>query len=450
LFLWWQGRGSAGNNGRLAWGVAALALVALLFLPLARSAWLVSGDESLPGRAFAGMNSALRDLLPVYTLGWPAWLARYGTWVLIGSGVLALAGLVLPDRLLAGGGQGIGRASAQAAPRWGGLYLATWLALPLLLGGLLLARDRTVFAETRYFIFLVPALCLAWGRALAAAWSWRRPVGALALVLVLAVTLSGLRADWTPPQRREAWREAAAYVQAHAGPRDAILIYPDYVRVAFERYFDGPQPVFAPFTDAIGDRSSIDGPLEGLAGYDAVWLVESHQQDLDPGNLIPGWFAARYPLITEQYPAGVALRGYATRYRSRQGPEPTLDVRLGDLRLLACQADPGPIRAQDDLYHPPSGWVHVTTYWTADEPIQADLFPTVQMIDELGQVWGDRLERSNDAIHLWPTSRWLPGEMVRVDYDVNLNPVTPPGRYRIVVGLPGVDGPFQCGTVEVE
>ncbi len=46
-------------------------------------------------------------------------------------------------------------------------FLALWLVLPLLLGGLLLARDRTVFAETRYFIFLVPALCLAWGRALA-------------------------------------------------------------------------------------------------------------------------------------------------------------------------------------------------------------------------------------------------------------------------------------------
>ena len=35
-------------------GIALLA-VALLFLPLARSAWSVSGAESAPGQAFAGM-----------------------------------------------------------------------------------------------------------------------------------------------------------------------------------------------------------------------------------------------------------------------------------------------------------------------------------------------------------------------------------------------------------
>ena len=48
----------------------------------------------------------------------------------------------------------------------------------------------------------------------------------------------------------------------------------------------------------------MDGPLQGLSSFDATWLVESHHELLDPANLLPGWFAERYPLITEQFPAG--------------------------------------------------------------------------------------------------------------------------------------------------
>ena len=84
----------------------------------------------------------------------------------------------------------------------GGLFLAIWLALPLVAGGLLLARDRTVFAETRYFIFLVPALGLVAGRALSSPLALRRAVGLVGLAAVFGVTLVALPAIWTPANRR--------------------------------------------------------------------------------------------------------------------------------------------------------------------------------------------------------------------------------------------------------
>ena len=110
----------------------------------------------------------------------------------------------------------------------------------------------------------------------------------------------------------------------------------------------------------------------------------------------------------------------------------------------------GPLAAADNLYHPPSNWVHVTTYWTTDETPSTDVFPQVRLVDQAGQVWGDKLERSNDAIHMWPTSRWIPGEVVRVDSDVNLNPITPPGRYQLVVGLSEGSESVVCGEVEIK
>ena len=573
LLSWLLARGRPGASRRHLLGMAALAVVGVLFLPLARSAWLVSGNEAVPGRAFAGMPPALWRLLQAYSLWRPLWREGMLRWATAWAALLTLAGILGPIRWGSprpqGGGHrgeatshpagkatphgrrpsgakrdhvgardrspefGLERppnspdsAGASAATPQGerpprrrvrhpaggyakqgqagpsgataalpfSLLLLLWLALPILAGGVLLARDRTVFSETRYFIFLAPALCLAWGRALAHTilsrdpgdrsgsrdaprgriecdflwplqWQVRRSARVLVAVLGLALTfgilLAALPSVWAPENRREAWREAAAFVEAYAGPNDAVLVQPGYVLPAFQRYFRGPQGVYFPFTGSITGTAQVDPPLSGLAGYDAVWLVQSHHQELDPGNLVAGWFAARYPLITEAFPAGIAIHGFAQHYRTQELP-PGAAVGaipggpLGDLRLLSCRAiegaptgHPEGISPRDDLFHPPSGWIHITAYWTADRPPATDLAPSARLVDASGQVWGQSLERANDAFHIWATSRWMPGEIVRADFDVNLNPDTPPGEYRLVVSVLGASGEITCGTVKV-
>jgi hypothetical protein len=329
-----------------------------------------------------------------------------------------------------------------------------WLGLPLVLGGLLLARDRTMFTETRYFIFLAPALCLAWGRALA--WLWRRwrLAGLVGLALACGVTLAALPANWSAQNRREAWREAAALIESQAGPNDAVLVQPDYVAPALTRYLPASRQIYYPFTDRLDDPAEVDSALQGLRDYDAIWLVQSHHQELDPGDLVADWFGARYPLITEAYPAGIALRAFAQSYRSAASAGvpasvPVVNKDFGSLRMLGCVAQPVSLKAGDDLYHPPSGWVHVTTYWTALAPPGEDVYPQVRLVDSAGQVWGERLERPKDAIHLWPTSGWQPDDVVRADYDVNLNPITPAGKYKVVVSVPGSGAQALCGEVTV-
>ena len=549
LLSWLLAHGRPGASRRHLLGMAALAVVGVLFLPLARSAWLVSGNEAVPGRAFAGMAPALWGLLQAYSLWRPLWREGMLRWATAWAAVVAMVGILGPTRWGSprpqGGGsprpQGGGHRS-EAAPHPAGkstpqgeraprrqarqvgpseaaaalpfsLLLVLWLALPILAGGVLLARDRTVFSETRYFIFLAPALCLAWGRALAHTilsrdpgdrpllavegfsgsrdaprgriecdflwplqWQVRRSARVLVAVLGLALTfgilLAALPSVWAPENRREAWREAAAFVEAYAGPNDAVLVQPGYVLPAFQRYFRGPQGVYFPFTGSITGTAQVDPPLSGLAGYDAVWLVQSHHQELDPGNLVAGWFAARYPLITEAFPAGIAIHGFAQHYRTQELP-PGAAVGaipggpLGDLRLLSCRAiegaptgHPEGISPRDDLFHPPSGWIHITTFWTANRQPATDLvplhdsanrvyFPAARLVDASGQVWGQSLERGNDAFHIWPTSQWMPDEMVRADFDVNLNPATPPGEYRLVISAPGASGEITCGTVKV-
>jgi mannosyltransferase len=440
LLLWWVDRERRRVPPEFWVGVAALAVVGVLFLPLARAAWSVSSAEAAPGQAFAGLLPSLRELLKVYAVGWPHWGSDWMSAVAVGAAALTLVGCIAP--------------SGEGRNRFGGAFLAGWLLVVIVIGGFLLSHDRRVFAETRYQIALVPALCLAWGRALSWLWAWRRSAGLIGAGLVLTVTVAALPADWTPANRRENWREAAAFVAANAGPNDAILIQADYVRIAFQRYFPGRQKIFYPFTERLDDPERVNAPLSDLAGFDAVWVVQSHQQELDPGNMVLGWFAARYPLTTEVYPTGIAIHAYAQHYRTPGLPEGVSQSKaqpaLGPLRLLSCARQPARLSAADDSLHPPSGWVHVTTYWQlGDVHPASDFVPQVRLVDGAGQIWGEGLTRGADAFHVWPISRWLPGEVLRADHDVNLNPITPDGVYQVTIELPGSGQKALCGEVEI-
>ena len=440
LLLAWSRR-KTGDSGRVfLLGATALAVVALFFLPLALSAWRVSGAEFSPGRPFAGLWTILLGLLRIYLLGWPSWPAGVLTLITALFGVLAAWGLVVPTA-------GDVRRSSP-----GGLALAVWLAGVIVIGGFLMGRDASVFAEPRYQIALVPALCLAVGRALAWIWDRRRYAGFAASLAVLGISLLALRYDWVPENRREAWREIAEFVSSRAGPNDAVLIQADYLRVAYERYYHGPLPIFTPFTERVHDPARIDPPLQGLAGYDVVWLIQSRLEDVDPGNLVLGWFGARFPLVTEAYPTGIAIRGFDQHYRLAELPPGTvrLESREGDGGLLSCD-HPGRIAsAAEDLFHPPSAWIPVTTFWSSDSGAPAAGRPVVRLVDAQGQVWGESLARGNDVFAVWPPDRWQPGEVVRAAVDVNLNPITPPGDYRLIVEWPAGQAPAaECGRVTV-
>lgn len=474
---WWLlalARPPAVNDGqpfsrrRLAWiGGVTLAVSAALFLPLAWSAWQVAGSEALPGQPFAHVAQNLVTLLHAYTVRQVPWSPAGVTLAAVVSGLGLLLGLLVGwrrVRLPTGDGTGSvnpteARRPASAAP--GGWYLLAWLAVPLLLGNLLLARDGTVFAETRYFIFLAPAVAVAWARGIDGLWGWRPAAGAAAALALFAVTLLALPYVWhsDPAYRREDWRTAAAYLNQYAGFGDQVLVHVDYARLPFDRYYTGRAQVSAPFAVPIANEDQVEAQIDPLAGAaDTLWLVLSHQEGIDPANLVRAWLGGRFPLVTEQYPAGIAVRGYATRYRLPAVPgTAAVDVPAladGRIRLAGCRLDTNPVPATDEASHPPSGWTHVTLYWQALAPLAQDYQAVVQLVDGQGQVWGAGMERPDSALNFYPTTRWQVGEVVRDDHDVNLNPMVPAGEYQVNVQLRGPGGDLfepavSCGNVTV-
>jgi hypothetical protein len=237
-------------------------------------------------------------------------------------------------------------------------------------------------------------------------------------------------------------------------------VHADYARLPFERYYIGQAPVSTPFGTPLSGEDQVESQLDPLAAQaDTLWLVLSHQEGVDPANLVRAWLGGRFPLVTEQYPAGIAVRGYATRYRLADLPASATVVDAaplagGRVRLAGCQLDAGPVPATDEASHPPSGWTHVTLYWQALAPLPVDYQAVVQLVDSQGQVWGASLERPDSTLDVFPMTQWPVDEVVRDDYDVNLNPQVPAGKYQVMVQLREPEGvtaapAVSCGTVTV-
>ena len=469
LGLWWLATRPAESDPaapplrRFLEGSAALAITGALFLPLAINAWLVNDSEGQPGQAFMNFAATLARQVHIFTVwraGWPEW---WVTAALVFFGLLVAAGLVWPVW-----------ATAPGTQRHDRLWLWLWIGTPLLIGNLLLAVSDTVFNEDRYFLFLAPFVLWAAARgAIVPARRWR-PAAWLTGGAACVLLAGALPALWSPAMLREDWRAAAGYIAAYEGQSPglpgAVLSHVDFTSDALKWYLrpartEEETPLYFPFGGTLQPEdaeSVVAPPILGIqeSGAETLWLVQSHLDGVDDSRVVHGWLGQHYPVITEQYPTGIQLTGFALRHRYDALPElgagaALLDVDLAPgMRLLACEIMTPRLSATDERMHPPSGWVHVRLWWQAIGAIDQDYFPSVQMVGPEG-VWGDRLYRDGEVLRRDPPSTWPQGTIVRDEVDINLNPVTPAGTYPVRVGLrdsagADVGSPVTCGTVVVE
>ncbi|MBX3054344.1 MAG: glycosyltransferase family 39 protein [Caldilineaceae bacterium] len=442
---------------RLAEGVTALGITTLLFLPLARNAWLINDSESPRMAAFDGFLSNLWRQVQVFTL----WRAGWTGWLVTG-GVLVFVGLMLVGVLMAKGSE-----------RRVSLLLALWGLPPLLIAGLLQATNANIFKEDRYYLFLAPFALWAAARGAVAIWRWRVGAGWSSAGLALGLLAASLPVLWSPGMLREDWRAAASYVADYQAQSPGLsaggVAHVNYLQPAVAWYLEqriGPEvlPVFGLFGGPLTPdqmESVIGPPLHGIEtalGAQTLWLWQSHLTGVDDEGLVEQWLTQNYPLVTEQFPAGIKLSGYALHTRYAELPPlaatavyPRAEV-APSIQLTACEIVTPRVAAGDIRMHPPSGWVHIRLWLRASAPVAENypLFARVVGGDGTGGdgVWGELLPRPDSSLERFPTSLWQPGEWMRVEGDINLNPATPPGPYRVVVGL-GQGAGQICGPVEI-
>ena len=449
-------------------------IITAAFAPIAWAVWRFSA-EALPGDPASGILQRFWWLIQAFVI-WKAPLSN-ATAAVISTAILLFAACAYL------------RSQQSSSHIRNPLLLVTLLFLcPFVIANLLLFRNYLAFFGERYFIVMIPWLLILAARGaenvgerlhaqllrrssrseqalsgpsskldapvhfnkLTPIFENSLLLQLLPLILLFMVAFIPVPGQWSTPAAKEAWRQTVAYLARHVSAGDGILIHPDWVRFPFQYYFQGPGETYAAFS-TVGPNSDLDGPLRGVVGdHPVIWLVQSHLDAPDPNRLVEQWLASRYPLVTELYPPGIALKAYAPGFQLETLPPDAVPVDIpleNGLHLVGYRADPV-ASATDALFHPPSGWVHVTLYWMADHPVGAGTTPFVHLVGPEG-IWGASLERTNDAFKLAPPDQWPAGAIIRHDLDVNLNPATPPGTYELFIGLAGFDTQFSLGVVEI-
>lgn len=402
-------------------GLGALAAVGLAYGPYALNAWQASGPAYQTIRPVLSYAQLLHNATLLLAVNEARLTAAQQDWVVILIGAFFVGGVI-------GGCEPAGR------PRWSGrAWVAGFYLLPLAVITVLSWREPVY--QPKSLTFMGAALALGVG----AGWDWlwqkRWQLGGLAGIVLLGVAGVGLNAVWRVDHLKEDWRHAVQYIELQAGAQDFMLVHLQHYRLPFIYYFTGPQPVAVPEGDW-QTPGAAEATLAKYTGYDVIWLAQSGEYLTDPERQVQHWLEAHYPEVTEVYPSGVMVKGFAQTYRRPALPPEAQAAAVtyaNGLKLVGYRVPQTRLPVNDIWLHPPSTWVHVSLYWTVTQPLAEDVRVAATLEDEAGNVWGGDLPRANDLRAFYPPLQWRPGEIVRQDLDVNVNPAVAPGEYKLVL-----------------
>lgn len=301
-------------------------------------------------------------------------------------------------------------------------------------------QPKTFVFSTVPLSFLIALACLGKSDAL----NWR---GAVLSLGMLGLTCFALSYLWRPGTQHEDFRNAARFVESRVTRSDTVALHLTWYRYVFGHYYSGP--FVHPFANNVDASTPVALGLQPYLGSEVLWLVQAGvglpRVGGDPDRVVQRWLAERYPVITEVFPNGVDIRGYATRYRFTTLPESATPLDIvypNGLALVGYRTPQLDLPSHDLWLHPPSVWVPVTLYWSPARPLPGDVLISVRLEDERGNAWGVELPRQDDLRAFYPPLQWQDGEIVRWDLDINVNAQVLPGEYKVVVRV------FEAGSAE--
>ncbi len=101
-------------------------------------------------------------------------------------------------------------------------------------------------------------------------------------------------------------------------------------------------------------------------------------------------------------------------------------VNFGDrITFVGANVSPASVPAKQPI--------ELELVWQARQPVPFSYTTFVHLVDEAGQIWGqvDRLPGDGR----WPTTEWEKGEWIIDRFELHPDPNTPPGDYRLLVGI---------------
>ncbi|MBI2954143.1 MAG: hypothetical protein HYY30_07505 [Chloroflexi bacterium] len=231
---------------------------------------------------------------------------------------------------------------------------------------------------------------------------------------------------------RDDWRSAVRYILSHERSNDAIVVDGPYTEPIVDYYHkDGAATIYRLTDKGPPTPEEIRTLLSELSGkHRTIWLLFWQAFYNDPQHVAAEWLDSHGALMDQQGFRGVSLlRRYSTTpvvLKADVSPSRLVGVTLEDkVGLLGYDLDESDVAELSQLY--------VTIYWQVLRPVDANLRVFVHLINSAYTAWG--IADGRPGYYRFPTDRWQPGTIIRDEYTVPVLSGTPPGDYRLDVGM---------------
>jgi 4-amino-4-deoxy-L-arabinose transferase-like glycosyltransferase len=450
FLLWlWQTRDRGRITGRFGKWTLSQILAALLYLP-----WLpVAVQQTTSWPAPTGAEKLATNL------------ATAGRWLVLGptvemtqvvfplllAAVLATLGAVA---LAVGWLRGDG-----LTKEWSAALLSLWAGLPVLL---IFALGLYREAYLKFLLIATPALCLLLSCGLLANPPIRagreaaarrqspptldhpprvsRPVflalrlaQALTIFAILVASGLALRNYYSEPAyARDDYRSIADYVTAVGNPGDAVLLNAPGQQEVFSYYYQGSLPVHAlprerPLDPVATEQALAEMVEPGQRLFALFWATD----ESDPDRFVEGWLDKHAYKAIDSWYGNVRLVTYAVPEQMPSAPDHTLGTPLtssetGDEVFLQGYSLLDDRLSAGDI-------AQFTLFWQASQAAVQRYKVFLHVLDAENHIVGQRDAEPGGGARL--TTLWEPGELVADNHGVPIHPATPPGEYRVEVGM---------------
>ena len=246
---------------------------------------------------------------------------------------------------------------------------------------------------------------------------------------LLAPTAYALHDYYVNPScARDDYRGVAQYVASVARPDDAVLLNAPGQSEVWDYYDRSGLAVYPLPRQRPPDPAATVAELEEIAArhgtlYALFWATD----ESDPARIVETWLDQQAFKASDVWQGNVRFVTYAF---SRSAAEPALAVApngqfgehiwLREVAVLNDHAVPGDI-------------VQVSLVWEAAPPVERRYKVTLQLLDERNQVVA---QRDGEPVgESRPTDGWQAGERIHDGHGLLIPLGTPPGNYRLIVGL---------------
>ncbi|OGO04553.1 MAG: hypothetical protein A2Y73_04965, partial [Chloroflexi bacterium RBG_13_56_8] len=244
-----------------------------------------------------------------------------------------------------------------------------------------------LLATPAYYILLANG-CLALGgwakRILKMRWMQLTITVILALAICAASAWSLYRLYFDEDLYRDDYRGIVAYIEATAGPDDAILINAPAQIETVDYYYDGPLAEYPLPRQRPMDRGDTEAQLEEIfASHRRIYAILWATGDSDPEGFVETWLDQHCFKALDSWYGNVRLAIYSVPQASSGEIAHPLDYRLGDDILLRGYS----LLTQE----PHSGDIlELSLFWEATGTLSRRYKVFVHLVDGRGNIVGQQ------------------------------------------------------------